>query len=151
MSPISPVTNYQIAGVLWHTICTKLCDETKHLQLYYCKNLALRILRRSLAVGNSDGMAMYSGPRPVSNLPETLRFQARGSKERLGKHDLNAWRLISVAWLAFTHKAEMLGESVFDVAWCCQPIEWDTGSTFILGYGWMAWWEQAGRQALIWT
>ena len=29
---------------------------------------------------------------------------------------------VNVAWLALTHKAETLGEPVFVMTWCCQPL-----------------------------
>ena len=76
----------------------------------------------SFAVGNSDSMAMYSRPHPVSILSQTFQFPALESKEGLG-HDLIVWSLMSmtVAWLALTHKTEMHGEPVFDIAWRCQP------------------------------
>ena len=55
--------------------------ETKHAQLHYYWNLASRALHRSFAVGNSDGMAMYNRPRPVSNLSQTLHFPAQERKK----------------------------------------------------------------------
>ena len=75
------------------------------------------------AVGDSIGMAIYSGRRPVSILSQTFRFPALESKESLARHGLDVWRLVSVivAWLALTRKAEMHGQSVFDMAWCNQP------------------------------
>ena len=43
------------------------------------------------------------------------------SKEDLGRHGLNVPRLMSVieSWLALPRKADIHGESVFDIAWCC--------------------------------
>ena len=84
------------------TVASK--TETKQLKFHYYKDLTLRILRRSFTVGDSDGMAMYSEPRPVSNLSQTFRFLTLESKGGLGRHGLNVLRLmsVSVAWLALT-------------------------------------------------
>ena len=74
-------------------------------------------------------MAIYSRPRPVSNLSQTLWFPALESKEGLGRYGRNVVRLMSVivAWLALTHKTEMHGEMVFVIAWCCQPYRMGHG------------------------
>ena len=55
--------------------------ETNHPQLYYNKNLALRILPRSFAAGDSDGMAMDIVSCPVSNVEQIFPFPALESKE----------------------------------------------------------------------
>ena len=52
-------------------------------QLHYYRNLTLRILHWSFTVGDSDGMAMISGPRPLSNITQTFQFPALESKEGL--------------------------------------------------------------------
>ena len=73
--------------------------ETKHPQLHYYRNLALRILHWSFTVANSDGMAMYNGPCPVSNLSQTFQFSGLESKEGLGrrvKTDVNKCGLAGV-------------------------------------------------------
>ena len=49
-----------------HWICG-IKERTKQPQLHYYRNLASRTLHRSFAVGVSDGMAVYNGPRRVSN------------------------------------------------------------------------------------
>ena len=97
-------------------------SQLKHPQSHYSRNLAFRIIQQSIAVGGWDGMDMYSVPFPVSNLAQTFRIPAPEGKEGLERHGLNTSRLISVivAWPGLTHKAEMLGEPVFGVAWCCQ-------------------------------
>ena len=89
-------------------------SKMKHPQPHYSRTLALRILWQSFAVGGCDGLDVYSVPHSVSNLSHTHRFL---------RHGLNVSRLISVnvACLALTRNAEMHGESVFDIAWCCQP------------------------------
>ena len=88
--------------------------ETKFPHLYYYRNLALIILRRSFTIYT------YSGPL-VSNLSQTLPLPALGSKEGSGRHGLNVLRLIQVivTWLTLTHLAEMHAEPVFDIAFCC--------------------------------
>ena len=97
--------------------------ETNPTKLYCSKNLALRILRRSIPVNNPDGMAMCSRPRPVSNLSQTFWFPAQESMGGLGGCGLNVWRLMSVtvAWMALTHRTEISWEPVFDIVCSCRP------------------------------
>ena len=85
--------------------------------------IGIEDIRSTLRFVDSDGMAMYSGPRPVSNLPQTFLFPALKGKDDLGRHGVNVCRLTarSVAWLVLTHKTEMHGELGFGIAWCCQP------------------------------
>ena len=92
------------------------------------RNLALRILRGSVAVGDSDGMAMHNELRPVSNISQTFRFPALENKEGHGRYGLkfilNVCRRmsISVVWLALTNKTQIhvYGEPVFDITWWCR-------------------------------
>ena len=73
--------------------------ETKHSQLHFYRNLTSRTLHRSFAVSDSNGMAImaiYSGPRPVSNLSQTFRFLALDGKEGQWRHGFNVWRLMSI-------------------------------------------------------
>ena len=63
--------------------------EVKHTQLHYYRHLTSRTLHCSFAVGDSDGMAIYSGPRPVSKLSQTFRFPALERKEGPGRYVLN--------------------------------------------------------------
>ena len=67
--------------------------ELKHPQSHYSRNLALRVLQQSFAVGG-DGMDMYRVPRPVSNLSQTFRFPAPDGKEGIERHGLNVSSLI---------------------------------------------------------
>ena len=120
-----------------HVMIRWICGsktEMKQPQLRCYKNLALRILCRSFAASDSDGMAMYSVPSPVSKLSQTSRFLALESKEGWWRHGLNVWKVrsISVTWLALTHKTEMHGESVFDITWYCQSHR--------MGHGWVDGW-----------
>ena len=70
-------------------------DETP--QLHYYRSVELRISYRSFAVGESDGMAMYKGPLPVSNISRTVIFPALERKESPGRHGLNVWKLMSMS------------------------------------------------------
>ena len=81
-------------------------------QLHYYRNLALRTLHRSFAVGNSDGMAMYNRPRPVSNLSQTSSTRKEGRPQKTWSD--NVWRLMSmsVAQLALTHLTDAWRASV---------------------------------------
>ena len=71
--------------------------ETKHPQIHYYRNLASRTFYWSLTVGDTDGMAMYNRPCPVSKLSQTFRFSALERKEGPRRHGLNVWRLMSVS------------------------------------------------------
>ena len=48
-------------------------SKMKHLHPHYSRNMAIRILRQSFAVGSWYVMDMYNVPCPVSNLPPTCR------------------------------------------------------------------------------
>ena len=81
----------------WSTGSVASKTEMKHPHLHYYRNLALRILHRSL------GMAMYSGPRPVSNLSQIFtisgtRKQGRPRKtwSECVKTDINECSLAGV-------------------------------------------------------
>ena len=113
-------------AVPWSVGSVASKTETKHPQPHYYRNLIFRMLRWPFALFDSDGMAIYSGPRPVSNLSQTSQFPALESKEGLGRHGLNESRLMSmsVAWLALTYWTEMYGKPVV----AANPIKWDTHS-----------------------
>ena len=116
---------HELQIVPWSARSVVSKTETKHPQLHYYTNLALRMLRRPFAVGDSDGMAIQwfkSCINSITNFP----FTGIKNKEGLGRHGLNMWRLVSMSLtcVALTHKTEMHGEPVFDVGW-------DTDSTFL--------------------
>ena len=60
--------------VPWSIGSVASTTEMRYAQLHYYKNLASIISRQSFTVDDSDGMAMYNGPRLVSNLSQTFRF-----------------------------------------------------------------------------
>ena len=130
--------------VAWWEFRKSVTPKTKmkHPQLHCCRNLELRILRQFFAVGESNGMATYSGLRHASNISQTFRLPALESKEGIGRHSLNVWRRMSilVAWLALTRRQEMHGEPVFDRAWRCQQHRISHGQHHYLKMdidGWM--------------
>ena len=100
---------------------------------------------------------MYSRPRSVSNLSQTFRFPALETKEGLGRHCLNVWRLMSVivAWLALTRKTEMHGELVFDTSGAANLIECDTGQHLnSLQPSDAIWWQRSGWtlvEVMVWS
>ena len=111
--------------------------ETKYPQLHYYWILALRTLHRSFAVGDSNGMAtghiLY---QIYTNFPlPGTRKKGRPCKtwSECVKTYVHKW----LAWLASTCKTEMLGELVFDIAWCCQPHWMGHGEHLNLKWIWM--------------
>ena len=58
--------------------------------------LFTHILIINFAAANSNGMAIYNGPCPVSNLSQNFHFPALERKEGLVRHGLNVWRLMSI-------------------------------------------------------
>ena len=111
-------------AVPWSTEYLVSTTERKHPQLYYYRNLAMRILHLSVPVCDSGGIAMCSGPGP-SCLKSITNFPIPGTryKEGLGRHGLNVWRRISlnVVWMPLIHKTYMHGEPVFGIARYCLP------------------------------
>ena len=78
---------------------------------------------------NTDGMAMNSGPRLVSNLSQTFQFLALKRKEGLGRHGLNVWsRWMWPSWRWPTR--QRCTESGFlTQPGAANPIEWDMNCT----------------------
>ena len=88
------------AMIRW--ICgTKDRDETPSASLLL--KIASKTVHRSFAVGDSDGISMYNGPRPVSNLWKPFHYSSPEIKAKLERHGPNMWRPISVTQLALTH------------------------------------------------
>ena len=120
----------------WFVGSVESKTEIKHPQIHYYRNLASRTY--SFAVGDSDGMAMYNGPHPVSKLSQTFRFPALERKEGPGKHglksDVNEYGLAGVDSL--DRDAWRAG---FDIARCCQPHGMRNGQQLNLRWmdGWM--------------
>ena len=76
--------------------------KAPELQRLYCNDLAMirwicgikdkdKITSAALLLklGDSDGMAIYNGPRPASNVSQTFHFPALERKEGLIRHGLN--------------------------------------------------------------
>ena len=73
----------------WSTGFVAPKTEMKHPLLHWSRDLALRILQHCLAVGDSDGLAMYSVLGPVSNMSQTLWFPTLEDKEDPERHGPN--------------------------------------------------------------
>ena len=75
---------------------------------------------------DSDSMAMYSGPRPASNLSQTFCVPALESKEGLRSHGLNVW--LGWCWPTRHRCIESWSSTEPSAA---NPIESDKDSTLI--------------------
>ena len=64
--------------ITWCLSRTPRRSVSSSSQIHYYRNLALRTLHRSFAVGDSDYMATYSGSRLVSTLSQTCEWQPQG-------------------------------------------------------------------------
>ena len=106
--------------------------ETKQPQLHYNRNLTSRTLHRSFPVGDSDGITMYHGPRPVWNLSKTFRFLALKIKKKAPDdmarmcEDECLWVWPSWRWRTWQRCMECRCWTKPDVA---NPIEWERDNT----------------------
>ena len=78
----------------WQIFSKKRLDclnKPWNIWLPWYRNVVSRILHRSFAVSDSDGMAMYSMPRPVPNLPQRFQFPVLKRKECV-----DVWQLMSI-------------------------------------------------------
>ena len=96
-------------SVMIRYICgTKVQDEIPS------DSLLTKLGMQSFAVGGWNGMNIYIGPRPVTNLSQTYRFPNLEGQEGLEMYGINMSRLVSrkVTWLALTRKTETHGDPV---------------------------------------
>ena len=119
--------------------------ETKHLQLHYYRDLSLKILRRSFAVGDSDGVAMWQATCCIKSItrfliigPRNLGWPRKTWFEFM-KTDVSNFGLADVdsrdkdAWRAGIRYSLML-PTPQNGTW---TLSWSKSQ-----YGWMEWCEK---------